>query len=163
MHSVFVSSTYIDLVEHRDAVQRAIKQLGAVDVSMENFGARDERPKGECLRVIAQECDTFVGIYAHRYGFVPSGDKKSITESENDAAGQHNLTRLIYLVNEEVPWTPKFIDTGAAAKKLIQFKKRLLASHICKPFATKDDLAAYVAADLARWTRLAKEAGLKVE
>lgn len=150
MHSVFVSSTFIDLQEHRDAVQRAIKQLGAVDISMENFGARDERPKSECLRIIAQECDTFVGIYAHRYGFVPKGDTQSITESEYDAAGQHNLRRLIYLVNEDVPWTPRFIDKGTAAKKLVRFKKRLRASHICKPFATKDELASYVAADLGR-------------
>jgi hypothetical protein len=35
-HSVFVSSTFIDLADHRASVQSVIKQLGAVDVSMEN-------------------------------------------------------------------------------------------------------------------------------
>lgn len=149
-HLVFVSSTFIDLADHRATVQSAIKQLGAVDVSMENFGARDERPKDECLRVISEECDTFVGIYAHRYGFIPNGDNKSITESEYDAAGQHNLARFIYLVNEDALWSPKLIDTGGAAKKLNQFKSRLRTSHICKPFSTKDELATSVAADLGR-------------
>lgn len=112
---VFVSSTFVDLKDHRLTVQKAIKQLGAVDISMENFGARDERPKKECLHIIGEECDTFVGIYAHRYGFVPKGERKSITESEYDAAG--HLPRFIYLVNEDVPWAPKFIDQGTSAKR----------------------------------------------
>lgn len=150
-HTVFVSSTYIDLVDHRATVQSAIRQLGAVDISMENFGAREERPKQECLRIIADECDTFVGIYAHRYGFIPKGDAKSITEAEYDAAGQHNLPRFIYLINEDAPWTPRFIDKGVSAKKLTQFKERVRAQHICKPFSTKDELATYVASDLGRY------------
>jgi hypothetical protein len=65
-HSVFVSSTIANLSEHLATVQSAIRQLGALDISMENFGARDERPKEECLRVIANEVDSFAGTYAHR-------------------------------------------------------------------------------------------------
>jgi len=83
---VFVSSTSVDLGEYRKRVQDAIKQLGAIDISMENFGARDERPKEECLRIIREESDLFVGIYAHRYGFIPKSDAKSITEQEYDEA-----------------------------------------------------------------------------
>lgn len=149
-HSVFVSSTFIDLADHRETVQKALRQLGAIDVSMENLGARDERPKAECLRIISEEVDTFVGIYAHRYGFIPKGDRKSITEAEYDAASQTNLQRFIYLVNEDAPWTPKFIDGGTSAKKLAQFKQRVSSTHICKRFSTKDDLATFVAADIGR-------------
>ena len=150
MHSVFVSSTFIDLVEHRETVQKALRQLGAVDISMENFGARDERPKDECLRIIAEEVETFVGVYAYRYGFIPRGSRKSITEAEYDAATQSHLPRFIYLVNEEAQWTPKFIDMGTSAAKLAKFKERVSSSHICKRFATKDDLATSVAADVGR-------------
>ena len=64
---VFVSSTFVDLQIHRKAVLDVIRQLGAIDVSMEHFGARDERPKDECLRLVREESDVFVGIYAHRY------------------------------------------------------------------------------------------------
>lgn len=149
-HSVFVSSTFIDLADHRETVQKALRQLGAIDVSMENLGARDERPKTECLRIISQDVDTFVGIYAHRYGFIPRGERKSITESEYDAASQTNLPRFIYLVNEDAPWTPKFIDGGSIAEKLAKFKQRVSSTHICKRFSTKDDLATSVAADIGR-------------
>jgi hypothetical protein len=150
MHSVFVSSTFIDLAEHREAVRNALRQLGAVDISMENLGARDERPKDECLRIISEEVETFVGIYAYRYGFIPKGDRKSITEAEYDAASQSNLPRFIYLINEDAPWTPKFIDKGTSAERLEKFKERVSGSLICKRFSTKDDLATSVAADVGR-------------
>ena len=112
---VFVSSTYVDLIEHREAVDsRAIRQLGDTDVSMENFGARDERPKAECFRLIREASNLNpVGIYAHRYGYVPDGEQKSITESEYDAAGNQNLPRFIYLVDsylENCAWKPMLID-----------------------------------------------------
>lgn len=81
MNNVFVSSTFKDLKAHRNTVREGIRQLGAIDVSMENLGARDERPKEECLRLIKEESQIFVGIYAHRYGFVPQGDDVSITQS----------------------------------------------------------------------------------
>ncbi len=147
---VFVSSTYVDLVEHREAVQKAIRQLGGTDISMENFGARDERPKAECLRLIREEADLFVGIYAHRYGYVPHGEQKSITESEYDAAGNQNLSRFIYLVDDEIAWKPTFIDQGTLGEKLQQLKQRLKTTHICKVFSNKDQLATFVAADLGR-------------
>jgi hypothetical protein len=70
-HRVFLSSTFTDLAGHRRAVQNGIRQLGAIDVSMEHFGARDERPADECVRLVQQESDLFVGIYAHRYGYGP--------------------------------------------------------------------------------------------
>jgi hypothetical protein len=149
-HSVFVSSTFTDLVEHRETVQKALRQLGAVDISMENLGARDERPKAECLRIISEEVDTFVGIYAYRYGFIPKGDPKSITESEYDAASLSGLPRFIYLVNEDALWSPKFIERGTSAEKLAKFKQRVSDTHICKRFSTKDDLATSVAADIGR-------------
>lgn len=148
---VFVSSTFVDLEKFRQAVQKAIRQLGAIDVSMEHFGARDEWPKEECLRLITKESDFFVGIYAHRYGHVPAGEEISITEAEYNAAVEAQLPRLIYLVNEGTPWVPAHIDKGPAEVKLRQFKERLKAERICKDFSTAEELAAHVAADLGRY------------
>ncbi len=92
------SSTFTDLKDYREAVCNRIRKLGAIDVSMENFGSRDERPKDECLKLV-RESDTFVGIYAHRYGFIPDGDSISLTEAEYDAATIANVPRFIYLVD----------------------------------------------------------------
>ena len=150
MLPIFVSSTFLDLEEHRASVREIIRQIGAVDVAMEHLGARDERPKDECLRLIRLESKAFIGIYAHRYGYIPKGDTCSITEAEYDAASSAGLTRLVYIVDENVPWQKKFIDQGKKAQLLDKLKKRLLGNHVCKSFKNKDDLSASIAADIAR-------------
>jgi hypothetical protein len=150
MLQIFVSSTFVDLADHRASVCEIIRQIGAVDVAMEHLGARDERPKDECIRLICKESQAFIGIYAHRYGHIPKNDTFSITESEYHAASSVGLKRLIYIVDENVPWQKQFIDQGKKAKLLDKFKTKLLSDHVCKPFKNKDDLSANVAADLAR-------------
>ncbi len=109
---MFVSSTFSDLENHRKAVRDGIRQLGLQDISMENLGARDQRPKDECMRLINNESQLFVGIYAYRYGFIPAGDESSITESEYDTATLANIPRFIYIVDEDYPWLPANIDYG---------------------------------------------------
>ncbi len=78
---VFLSSTYNDLIEHRKAAHDALEQLGLHVIWMEAFGARPEESTKACLDEI-EECDLFVGIYAHRYGQIPEGKDISITEEE---------------------------------------------------------------------------------
>jgi hypothetical protein len=146
---VFVSSTYTDLVDYRQSVCERIRQIGAVDVTMEHLGARDERPKDECVR-LAKSSDIFIGVYAHRYGTIPKGEQLSITELEYQAATEAGVKRLIYMVDECVPWLPKHVDQGKQALRLETLKAKLKADHVVKFFTNKDDLAASVAADLGR-------------
>ena len=149
-HRVFLSSTFSDLTTHREAVQRAIRQLGAIDVSMEHFGARDERPVDECVRLVREESDIFVGIYAHRYGYVPDGTDTSISELEYNAAQSAALPRFIYTVDDNHPWLPAYIDSGVNLERLLAFKAALLKRHICQTFTGHDHLATKVVADVGR-------------
>jgi tetratricopeptide (TPR) repeat protein len=158
---IFVSSTFTDLREFREAVQDAICQLGATDISMEHFGARDNRPTDECVKLIKEESDLFVGIYAHRYGHIPKGDKISILEAEYDAATAAGIKRLIYLIDETIAWPPANIDKARAATKLRKLKEKLKAAHVCDSFTNKDDLAKKVVADLGR--HLSEEAEAEKE
>jgi hypothetical protein len=147
---VFLSSTYVDLARHRAAAQSAIRQLGAVDVSMEHFGARDERPAAECISLVKNESDLFVGVYAHKYGYMPEGAEMSISEMEYHAASEIPLPRFIYIVDDNCPWIPAHIDSGQNSKRLQEFKAMLLKRHICQRFGTEDQLATKIAADLGR-------------
>ena len=149
-HRVFLSSTFTDLAEYRQTVQGAIRQLGAVDVSMEHFGARDERPAEECVRLVREESDLFVGIYAHRYGYVPDQADVSISEMEYKAASEASLPRFIYLVDENLPWIPAHIDMGLDRDRLVLFKAGLRKRHICQTFGSRDQLATKVVADVGR-------------
>jgi hypothetical protein len=155
-HRVFLSSTFTDLIQYREAVQAAIKQLGAFDVSMENFGARDRRPTDECIRLVKEESDIFVGIYAYRYGYIPDGSDVSISEIEYRAASEAALPRFIYIVDERQSWLPAQIDAGDSGEKLRTFKEALFKRHICQTFMGADNLAAKVVADVGRHIALQK-------
>jgi hypothetical protein len=159
-HRVFLSSTFTDLADYRRTVQVAIRQLGAMDVSMENFGARDERPVDECIRLVRQESDLFVGIYAHKYGYVPDGADISISEMEYKAASEASLPRFIYVVDDNQPWLPAHIDSGISRDRLLSFKTALLKRHICQTFGGQDQLATKVVADVGR--HIAMQAATKV-
>jgi Domain of unknown function (DUF4062) len=117
----------------------------------EHFGASDERPAHECERLVREESDLFVGIYAHRYGFIPEGSEVSVSELEYKAASDRPLPRFIYLVDECLPWVPAHIDGGMKSDKLKAFKEALLKRHMCQTFAGKDQLAARVVADIGRY------------
>jgi Domain of unknown function (DUF4062) len=151
MTKVFVSSTYSDLIPYRDVVHKVIRQAGAVAVGMEDFGARDNPPLRECLAVV-EESDVFVGIYAHRYGFIPDGLQISITEAEYQHAISKSLPVFAYVIEDNHPWPPKYVDQGEPAKELDRFKGLLRKNHIVKEFKEELHLAFLVAADLARTT-----------
>jgi hypothetical protein len=157
---VFISSTFTDLEEYRESVQKGVRQLGLIDISMQNFGARDERPKSECVRIIKEESDFFVGIYAHRYGFIPKGEKLSITQSEYLAAAKTGIPKLIYVIEDSFPFPPKHIDDGPSKVKLQKFKESLFSKHVCKEFNNKDNLTASVVADLGRTLSIADKRNL---
>ena len=114
---VFVSSTYTDLKDHRQAVIDNLLRLKLQPVAMEFFGAEPAEPKQVCDSEI-EDCDLFVGIYAHRYGFVPEGTEKSITEQEFDLARKLEKPCFCYLIDEDHPWPPKSIEDEPGKSRL---------------------------------------------
>ena len=85
MVKVLISSTYLDNVERRRVVEDAVLRADMQPVEMERFAASQHPTVDECRRM-ARECELFVGIIAHRYGWIPDGYELSITELEYDAA-----------------------------------------------------------------------------
>lgn len=148
--SVFISSTFTDLKAYRAAVRSALQRLGAKDLAMESFGSRDERPLAECRSLIRSDADIFVGLYAHRYGYVPRGKKTSITASEYQTASTAGVPVLAYVVDARARWPAAKKDQGEPAKRLQTLKSRLKRNHIVSFFSRRDELAAMVAADVGR-------------
>lgn len=145
---VFVSSTYEDLKEHRLAVRDAILRLGHHPICMEDFGSKPVEPKVAALDKLA-ESDVLVGIYAYRYGTIPKGDSKSITEQEFDKASEWGLPCFCYRVDEDAPWPPKY-SQGKHKKKREAFLKKV-DKYLRSQFTDDPNhLAKQVAADLKR-------------
>ncbi len=146
----FLSSTYLDLRKHRKAAKEAIERLGYQVGRMEVFGARPAEPCETCLADI-DDCDLFVGIYAHRYGFVPDGSDVSITEAEFDHAKAKGKPRFCFLIHEDHPWSPKMIEQEPGASKLRAFKEKIRAELVCDTFTSPRDVAYKIAASLGRY------------
>ena len=82
---VFLSSTAVDLVAHRQVADDTILRLSQQAVVMERFGPLPGEPVAECERK-AREADVLVCVVAHRYGFEPEPGRGSITRREVEAA-----------------------------------------------------------------------------
>src|SRR5262245_28912251 len=106
---VFLSSTSQDLAQYRAKVAEAVERLDQQSVRMEVFGARTENATTESLREV-DECDLFVGIYAHRYGYIPPGCAASITSMEFDRAKELQKPIFCFLIDPEYPWPPRYME-----------------------------------------------------
>ncbi|MCG8408625.1 MAG: DUF4062 domain-containing protein [Phycisphaerales bacterium] len=145
---VFVGSTYEDLREYRDAVQKALHRLETIVRGMEYFGSKPGSPKEECLRVV-RTCKVYIGIFAMRYGSIDDETGKSMTHLEFEEAERLGLPSLIYLVDESrQPVLPKFVETGEKAEKLRKLKEELKKRFTVSFYTTPQDLAKRISQDL---------------
>ncbi len=149
MARVYVSSTFADLRDYREAVRLAIRRLGHEDVAMEYYVAEDVRPVEKCLADV-RSADLYIVIMAWRYGFIPSGDEKSITEQEYRAALDADVPCLAFVLSDEHPWPPKLIERSPGVD---EFRTELLQSRIAGLFTSKDDLARQVGEGIQSWER----------
>jgi WD40 repeat protein len=150
---VYVSSTDIDLRQHRLAVIQAVRRAGFDCSAMEDYPAYDERPWVFCQHDVSR-CDVYVGIFAYRYGFRPPDESNtgrlSVTELEYRAARDHHKPCLIFRVDPQHPWPEGLKDTGADAADLVDFLLEVQLAHGVQTFDTPEDLAAKVLAALHR-------------
>ena len=138
---VFLSSTYLDLIEHRKEAAEALARLGHHVIGMETFNARTEDPTKASLSEV-DECNFFVGIYAHRYGSIIKDAGISVTEQEFDRAVETGKDIFAFFVNEDYPWPPKWVDKDAAQiKKLNDFKAKVVNNATPDYFTDKTNLA----------------------
>jgi len=75
---VMISSTARDLPEHRKEVMDACLRQSMFPMMMEHLPASDADAIEASLRVV-DEADIYLGVFAHRYGYVPKGHDISIT------------------------------------------------------------------------------------
>lgn len=152
MPRAYLSSTFKDLEKHRQAALKAILAAGYDCSAMEHYAAADERPLDVCLADVAR-CELYVGLFAHRYGFIPPGQECSITELEFRTARQAGKPALLFFLDEDHPWSPRFLDSGAAREKVVALRAELTATHTVAFFTTPEDLAAKVSAALSARAR----------
>ena len=152
-YTVFISSTFLDNQDRRKLVEDAILRAGMQPVGMERFTASAHPVVEECERP-ARECEVYLGIIAHRYGWIPPGREVSITELEYDAARAAGRPRLMFEIDGSIPHLKKDEDEGpgrgAKQDLLDAFKARYGKDQMPTPF-TEINLAVKVLHALTRW------------
>src|SRR5215216_4863021 len=167
--NVFLSSTAQDLDAYRRVADDTILRLAQQSVAMERFGPLPNTPVEECER-LARESDVVVCIVAHRYGFVPEKGRGSITRREIEAAHKAGRDVLVWIVDDNHPWTEKkeqdlladpnvvsdptkiaAIAEGVAG--LLEYKSWLRTTFTPETFTTPDDLGRKIAVALANYIK----------
>src|SRR5438552_4126981 len=141
--TVMVSSTARDLPEHRKEVLDACLRQGMFPIMMEHLPASDSDAIAESLRMVDQ-ADIYLGVFAHRYGYIPKGHNISITEMEYKRAVDRRIPRLIFIIDKKHPIQIDDVEMGEGAAKLKTVKERLLAENIVNSFNSPADLRAHV-------------------
>jgi hypothetical protein len=150
MAKIYLSSTYSDLKDYREAVYRILRMLRHDVIAMEDYVATDRRPLDKCLDDV-KSCDIYVGVIGWRYGFIPDQDnpeQKSITEREYRQAGDSGIARLMFLVEDDAPWPDEYRDSvtgdGDGGQRISVFRGEIGNDRIVSHFRAPDHLAGQV-------------------
>ena len=149
---VYVSSTFVDLQDHRAALKEALEMAGYNVECMEKYPAFEERPLDRCLADV-EKADVFVLLLAHRYGYRPkqnNPENKSITQLEYEHAGTTGRPRLVFTVDPNHPWSPRWMDEGDDRQAVKTFRAQVEERHGVRRFTAPDQLAKLVQAALTR-------------
>lgn len=146
---VFISSTALDLPLHREKVMEACLSADMLPIRMDDWGAEDADAIEVSLDRVDQ-ADLYVGIFAHRYGYVPDGAEISITEMEYERAVENGIPRLVFVMDREHLIRITDVEFGSGKEKLDALKKRLQKERVCRFFKNPDELQARVIQSLMK-------------
>lgn len=129
---VFVSSTFTDLIEERQAAVSAILKAGHIPAGMELFTAAD-RSQMDIIKNWIDESDVYMLILGGRYGSIEPATGKSYTELEYDYAVEQGKALFAVVIKEEA-LEKKVKEHGTdflerdEPKSLSEFKKKVLSN-----------------------------------
>lgn len=122
---VFISSTYMDMIPYRDAVQTALNRADCIAYGMERFGARAIPPLEACYKEL-EDSQIYICVLGMRYGTVDESTGKSYTQLEYEKARELGKPTLVFLIDEsKVKFNLSEIDMGMPGEKLASFKKTI--------------------------------------
>ena len=146
-----ISSTVLDLPEHRKAVIDACNRARVSPIAMEHLPARDADAVRVSMEMVDQ-ADVYLGIFASRYGYVPEGRDVSITELELDRAIARQIPILVFVAHAEHLFKSEMIEADAVAQRKLQaLKERASRGRVRATFRSVEDLGAQAIQALVEW------------
>jgi Novel STAND NTPase 1/Domain of unknown function (DUF4062) len=147
-YRAFVSSTFVDLKDHRAHVISSLRSAGFAVDPMEDWTADSDEPK-KFSQDRLNGCDLCVLLVAFRRGHVSDGETLSITQLEYQAALKQGIDILPFMLDENAPWTRKF-DELEKDPEIVKWRADLLKRHGVQPFGL-DPRSIEMTGALGRW------------
>ena len=146
-YQVFISSTYIDLVEERSAIVDSVLKLDCFPAGMELFPAANDE-QFEYIKSKIDESDYYVLVIGGRYGSVDD-DGISYTEKEHDYAVATKKPILVFIHSApmNLPLGKSEIDP-AKRERLEKFKKKASEKRLIKQWDSAAKLSTAVVLSL---------------
>ncbi|HQU83033.1 MAG TPA: DUF4062 domain-containing protein, partial [Pyrinomonadaceae bacterium] len=148
-YQIFVSSTFKDLQEERQAVLNAILKLNQFPAGMEIFPAVNDTA-WEHIEKVIEDSDYYVLIIGGKYGSIEAESGISYTEKEYDFAVSRNIPVLAFTRSDEdsIP-VGKAEMNEEVREKLKKFKQKVGNKHHWNYWKSLDELKANVVTSLA--------------
>lgn len=137
---VFISSTYTDLVEERQAAVQAVLDAGHIPAGMELFKAGN-RTQLETIYKWIDDSDVYMLILGGRYGSVEEESGKSYTQLEYE-----------YAINSGMP-----VFAVVLSDSFLQAKAELLECKIIFEIDNKEKYQEFKAVVMSRIIRIAND------
>ena len=151
-YQVFVSSTYVDLIDARKKIIETVLSLYHFPVGMEMFSA-DDSEQWDIIKETIDASDYYIIIIGHKYGSI-SASGISYTEMEYDYAKSLNIPVLAFIRDRDVLTKPNERETDhAKVERLEAFIEKAKANKMCDFWESIDDLATKVAIALPKVMR----------
>src|SRR5262245_7548572 len=142
--TAMISSTSLDLPEHRQQAMDACLRQGIFPRAMEHLPACDADAMRVSLEMV-DEADIYIGIYAWRYGHVPAGHGISITEMEFNRAVERGIPILVFTMHDDHLLTRTMVEADKdAQEKLKRLKECACHGRVRLEFKSPVDLRSHI-------------------
>lgn len=142
--NAFISSTQLDLAEHRKQVIDTLLSLGFFPIAMEQFVPDGTGAISVSFNRLA-EAQLYIGIIGWRYGFIPQGETRSVTHLEYLEARRRGLPCYLFLADlkteTDAALFPPGVRDDAHHDELVAFRDQIARDLVVSFFTTPQDLA----------------------
>lgn len=138
-YQVFISSTYTDLLDERQAAVEAILQAGHIPAGMELFTSSNQS-QWDIIKRWIDESDVYMLILGGRYGSIETKSGKSYTHLEYEYALSIKKPLFVIVIKDEALNQKTVAQVeNQNPEKLKKFKKKVLSS-MCEFFIDTKDI-----------------------
>lgn len=136
---VFISSTYTDMIEERQAIVESILKFGHIPAGMELFSANSKK-QFDVIKQWIRDSDLFILVLGGKYGSIENKSQKSYIHLEYEYAKKIGKKPIVLVMSDTYIkmklvkgdynfQNPEYLDTS-----YVNFKKSVMDNKLCAFF-----------------------------